>query len=96
MDVGEILAFRIGMLREIAHARPVDGDAVGEIAERDPHRLDAVGHRQQPFHVIVGDDDGHALVFLEAGLGTRRPPPARRFGPLHRQFAALPSTRRIA
>ena len=45
MDVGEVFALGIGMLREVAHAWAVHGDAVGEIPEGDPHRFDAVCHR---------------------------------------------------
>ena len=74
MDIGEVFALGVGMLREVAHARPVDRDAVGEIAEGDPHRLDAVRHRQQPLHVVVGDDDGHARCFLGPALSRNQAP----------------------
>ena len=33
-----------------------DCRSIGEVAEGNPHRLDAVPHREQPFHVFIGDE----------------------------------------
>jgi hypothetical protein len=60
MDIGEIFPFRIGMLGQVTHTRPIDGDAVGKVAEGDPHGLDAIAHRQEPLDVVVGNDDSHS------------------------------------
>ena len=62
MDIGEIFAFRIGMLGKVAHARAVDSCSISEIAEGNAHRLNAVPHWQQPFHILIGDDDRHRLI----------------------------------
>ncbi len=62
VNVGEIAALRVGMTGLVAGARQVDRVAGGEIAERGFHRLDAIGHRKMPCHVVVGDDDSHVEV----------------------------------
>jgi hypothetical protein len=74
MDIGEIFPLRVGMLGEIAHARPVDCDAVGKIPEGDAHGLDAIAHRQEPLDVVVGDDDGHVWLRSLAPFSTRGQP----------------------
>jgi hypothetical protein len=51
------------MLGDVPNARTIDGTSRGKIAKRDAHRFDAILHRQQPLHVIVGDDDGHGHTF---------------------------------
>jgi hypothetical protein len=62
MDIGEIFAPWIGMSGKIAHARTVDGAAIGKVAEGHAHGLDAILHRQQTLHVVVGNDDRHPLL----------------------------------
>ncbi len=68
MDIGEIFTFRIGMPGKIAHARAVDRCTISEIAEGNAHRLNAVPHRQQPFHILIGDDDRHVPLFDDVWL----------------------------
>ena len=55
------------MASEVAHPRPVDGDSAGEIPERHAHRLDAIRHREEPLHVVIGDDESHD-VFRQLAL----------------------------
>ena len=62
VDVGEIFAFGIRMPGKVTHARAVNRRSIGEVAEGNPHRFNAVPHRQQPFHILVRDDDRHVLL----------------------------------
>src|ERR1700749_810715 len=95
MDIGEILAFRIGVPGEIAHARTVDSRAIGKVAESHAHRLDAIPHRQQTLHVVVGNDDGHPGSLSNADLqancelsAARRRPISALLHLLHRFYNA--------
>ena len=62
VDVGEIFALGIGVPSKVAHARAVNRRSIGEVAEGNPHRFNAVQHRQQSFYVLIRDDNRHVLL----------------------------------
>jgi hypothetical protein len=68
MDVGVVAPRRVGGADGVAQPRRIDGAALGEIAERNRHRLDRLGDREQADRVVVGNDDGHWFIL---GLATR-------------------------